>query len=159
MKLNISELTIEKLLKQAKKDNIQKFVVRAVIKQNGEFLLLKRSASEFLGGLIVLPGGAVDLGEDLLHALTREIKEETNLVITKIVDYLGFFDYASSSGKKTRQFNFLVEIKRGNIKLDPCEHSNYFLLNPSDKEFSKLNISEGTKKTLLEAEKILKKKL
>ncbi len=156
MRFGIDELTIKKLLKQAERDGIQKIVVRAVIKQNGEFLLLERSASEFLGGLIVLPGGAVDAGEDILHALTREIKEETNLVITKIINYLGSFDHFSSSGKKTRQFNFLAKAKLGKIKLDPTEHSNYFLVNPSDKEFSKLNISNGTKATLLIAEKILK---
>ena len=156
MKSNVDELTIKKLLEQSKKDNIQKIVARAVIKQNGEFLLLERSASEFLGGLVILPGGAVDVGENLLHTLTREIKEETNLVITTIIDYLGFFDYASSSGKKTRQFNFLVKTKLGKIKVDPSEHSNYFLSNPSDKEFSKLNISKGTKTILATAERKIK---
>ncbi len=148
MKSNISKKTIQKLLEQAKKDNIQKIVVRAVIKNNDKFLLLERALSDFLGGLVVLPGGGVNADENLLQALAREVKEETNLVITDIIAYLGSFDYASSSGKKTRQFNFFIETEPGNIKIDQSEHSNYYLLNSSDENFYKLNISDGTKKIL-----------
>lgn len=152
MKLNIDKAIIKKLLNRAKKDAIQKIVVRAVVEQNSKFLLLKRAVAEFMGGLIVLPGGSVNIGEDPLQALAREVKEETNLTITAIIAYLGSFDYSSSSGKKIRQFNFFVEIRPGDIKIDLNEHSNYYLLNPSDEEFSKLNISDGTKTVLREAE-------
>src|SRR3989344_3852463 len=152
MKSNIDKTIIQKLLNRAKKDGVQKIVARAVIKFNNKFLLLERAASEFLGGLVVLPGGTINTGENLLHALAREVKEETSLVVITVIAYLGSFDYASSSGKKTRQFNFLVETEPGDIKLDPCEHSNYFLLNSSDKKFSKLNISNGTKLILLKVE-------
>jgi hypothetical protein len=69
-------------------------------------------------------------------------------VVIAVIAYLGAFDYVSSSGKKTRQFNFFVETKPGDIKLNPNEHSNYYLLKPSDKEFSKLNISDGIKSVL-----------
>lgn len=153
MKSNIDKAKIQKLLSRAKKDGIQKIVVRSVIKLDNKFLLLKRASSEFLGGLVVLPGGVVNEDEDLLHALAREIKEETNLIITVIIDYVGSFDYASSSGKKVRQFNFFVEAKPGNIKLNPTEHCKYYLLNPLDEELSKLNISAGTKTILSTVEK------
>lgn len=153
MKSNISKALIKRLLDQATKDGIQKIVVRAVIRRDNKFLLLERAPSEFLGGLIVLPGGTVGTNEDLLHALVREVKEETNLLVTCFSAFLGSFDYASSSGKKTRQFNFFVETMPGNIKLDLSEHSSYYLLNPSDRKFDKLNISNGTRKTLLIAEK------
>jgi len=79
------------------------------------------------------------------------VKEETSLTVTVIESYLGSFDYESSSGKKVRQFNFLVETEPGDIRLDPTEHCSYYLLIPSDEEFSKLNISKGTKKVLLTA--------
>ncbi len=154
MKINIDKLIIQELLNQGIKDGIQKIVVRAVIKLDNKFLLLERAPAEFLGGLLVFPGGAVNINEDLLHALAREVKEETNLVVIAVIAYLGSFDYASSSGKKTRQFNFLVETESGDIKLDTSEHLNYFLLNPSDEKFSELNISDGTKLILLKAEKI-----
>ncbi|TSC94808.1 MAG: ADP-ribose pyrophosphatase [Parcubacteria group bacterium Licking1014_1] len=152
MKSNINKTIIQKLLNQATKDGIQKIVVGAVIKRDDKFLLLKRAPFEFMGGLIELPSGTPDAGEDLLHALAREVKEETNLVVTVVIVYLGLFDYVSSSGKKTRQFNFLVKTGSGDIKLNPTEHCNYYLLNPSDKEFSKLNISNGTKAVLSIAE-------
>lgn len=148
MKLNINNATIQRLLKQAKKDGVLKIVVGAAIKLDDKFLLLERAPSEFMAGLVELPSGTVEPGESLLQALTREVKEETNLVVTEIVSFLGSFDYFSSSGKKTRQFNFLVETEPSDIKLDPSEHSSYFLLSPSDEEFLKLNISDGTKTIL-----------
>ncbi|MBI3337107.1 MAG: NUDIX hydrolase [Candidatus Staskawiczbacteria bacterium] len=153
MKSNIVKKTIQRLLKQAKKDRVRKIVVRAVIKRNNKFLLLERALSDFLGGLVILPGGTVDTDEDLLQALVREVKEETNLVITEIISYIGSFDYASSSGKKTRQFNFFIETEPGNIRINQSEHSNYYLLNPSDEEFSKLNISDSTKTILSTVQK------
>lgn len=152
IKSNINNKIIQELVHRAKKDGIRKMVVRAAIRRNNKFLLLERAPSEFLGGLLVLPGGAVDAGEGLLESLAREVKEETNLIINEIAAYLGSFDYSSSSGKKTRQFNFLINTKPGNIKLDSSEHSNYFLLIPSDKEFSRLNISNGTRAVLSAAE-------
>jgi len=148
MKSNINKSIIQELLNYGAKDGVQKIVVRAVIKINNKFLLLERAPSEFLGGLVVLPGGAVNTGEDILHALAREVKEETNLAVIAVIAYLGSFDYVPSSGKKIRQFNFFVETAPGDIKLDQSEHNNYYLLNPSDERFSKLNISDGTKSIL-----------
>jgi len=153
MKSNIDKATIQKLLNRASKNSIQKIVAGAVIKYNNKFLLIERVSCDFMGGLITLPSGSVKLGEDFLHALVREVKEETNLVVIAVVAYLGSFDYSSSSGKKVRQFNFLVEIQPGDIKLDPNEHCKYYLLTPSDKEFFKLNISDGTKTILSMLEK------
>lgn len=43
-------------------------------------------------------------------ALIREVKEETGLDVTAIHDYLGSFDYTSGSGKRSRQFNFAVDV-------------------------------------------------
>lgn len=153
MKSKINKGGIKKLLEQAEKDGIQKIVVRAVVKIDGKFLFLERAPSEFLPGLLVFPGGAVNERENLLCALAREVKEETNLVVNNIGAYLGSFDCASSLGKKMRQFIFFVETKPGDIKLDRSEHSNYYLLNLSDEKFSKLNISNDTKIILSTVEK------
>lgn len=153
MKLNIDNKIIQDLLQQAKENGIQKIVVGAVIKIDDKFLLLERAPHEFMGGLVELPSGTLNAGEDLLQALAREVKEETNLVVKSATTYLGSFDYVSSSGKKSRQFNFLVETETGDIELNPEEHSKYYLLNLSDEEFNKLNISDGAKSVLLTAEK------
>ena len=104
--------------------------------------------SDFMGGLVELPSGTVDAGEDLLPALAREVQEETGLAVNSVLAYLGSFDYTSGSGKKTRQFNFLVETAPGEVKLDPNEHQTYHLVAPSDEAFNTLNISDATKAVL-----------
>jgi ADP-ribose pyrophosphatase YjhB (NUDIX family) len=48
----------------------------------GERVLLVRRRYEPLAGHWSLPGGAVELGETMAAALTREIREETGLEIT-----------------------------------------------------------------------------
>ena len=149
METKIDKKIIKELIDRAKKDDVLKIVAAGVIKLKNKFLLLERAPGEFMAGLVELPSGGLKEGESLLQGLVREIKEETGLTVSTVTAYFGSFDYFSSSGKKTRQFNFLVEAKPGAIKLNPLEHSNYFLSNPSDKKFSKLNISKHTKETLL----------
>lgn len=148
MQSNINNNTIQQLLAEAQKNGVQKLVVGSVIKRDEKFLLLKRVSSDFMGGLVELPSGTVDAGEKLLSALTRETQEETGLEITTVLEYLGSFDYTSGSGKKTRQFNFLVEVALGDVKLSPAEHQGYHFVAPADKEFTTLNISDETKKVL-----------
>jgi 8-oxo-dGTP diphosphatase len=43
-------------------------------------------------------------------ALVREMHEETGLEVSEIGDFLGSFHYTSGSGKKSRQFNFVVSV-------------------------------------------------
>ena len=129
----------------AQKDGVQKLVVGAVIYKNSKFLLLERVPSDSMGGFVGIPSGTVEAGEDLLTALAREVQEETGLIVTSVLKYLGTFDWTSSSGKKTRHFNFFVEVEDGEIKLNPTEHQAYFLVALSDAAFTTLNISDATK--------------
>jgi 8-oxo-dGTP diphosphatase len=55
---------------------------KAVIRKNGRILLLQRSLkSGFDPGRWELPGGKIDPGEDLVEALSREIREEVGLAV------------------------------------------------------------------------------
>ena len=115
----------ENLIRQARLAHVQKIVVGAVILRNQEFLCLKRASSEFMAGLVELPSGNVEENETLYQALKREIYEETGIRITKkdCIDYLGCFDYLSGSGKKARQYNFLVKTLTSRVTIDCNEHA------------------------------------
>jgi len=148
MQSNIDPTIIQELLTDAEKDGVQKLVVGAVICKNNKFLLLERVPSDSMGGFVGIPSGTVEVGEDLLTALAREVQEETGLIVTSVLEYLGSFDWTSSSGKKTRHFNFLVEVEDGEIKLNSTEHQAYYFVEFSGENFTRLNISDETKEVL-----------
>lgn len=105
------ESLLEQLGAEAQHDGVQQLVVGAVVQHNDNVLLLQRPEDDFMGGIFELPSGKVEGGEALDTALIREVKEETGLEVAAIRDYLGSFDYTSGSGKKSRQFNFAVNVK------------------------------------------------
>ncbi len=114
----------QKLIEEAKKQGINRYVVGAVIMKDSKVLLLQRPKDDFMGGIFELPSGKVEDGEDLGTALHREVEEETGLKIKEIKKYLDHFDYESKSGKKTRQFSFVVTMEEPfEIKLE--EHDSY----------------------------------
>ncbi|RJO70672.1 NUDIX domain-containing protein [Nocardia panacis] len=106
----IETTLLKTLTSDAARDHVQQLVVGAVVAHGGKVLLLQRPADDFMGGIWELPSGKVDPGEPLDQALVREVKEETGLDIAGIRKYLGEFDYKSGSGKKSRQFNFTVDV-------------------------------------------------
>ena len=115
---------LEQLTTEATHDGIQQLVVGAVVQHSGSVLLLKRPADDFMGGIFELPSGKVEAGESLDVALIREAKEETGLDVSAIQHYLGSFDYLSGSGKKSRQFNFAVNVAAPE-PVEPTEHDSY----------------------------------
>jgi 8-oxo-dGTP diphosphatase len=132
-----SELTT-----QAKNEQVQRFVVGAIITKDSKYLFLERKKEDFMGGIYELPSGKVEENESLIQALKREVKEETGLDMIDVKKYVSGFDYKSGSGKLTRQFNFIVNVKdTDNILL--TEHERYAWL--SKKEFDKFPITESTK--------------
>lgn len=151
MQIQIDSGIIKQLISTSEKDGIQKQVVGAVIKLDDKFLLLERDQSDFMGGLVELPSGTVDDEEDLVTALAREVEEETGLAVSRVLSYVSEFDYMSGSGKKTRQFNFLVETEPGEIRLEPAEHQAFHLVSVEDEVFNALNISDETRNVLLKA--------
>jgi len=56
--------------------------LKAVIKNNGRYLIVKRAVNDEVGASMwEFPGGKLEFGEDLAEGLKREVKEETNLGI------------------------------------------------------------------------------
>ncbi|WP_280329839.1 NUDIX hydrolase [Nocardia wallacei] len=119
---------LEQLTTDATHDDVQQLVVGAVLQSGDKILLLQRPADDFMGGIWELPSGKVEPGEALDQALIREVKEETGLDVTRIARYLGEFDYQSGSGKKSRQFNFAVDVAAAE-PVELQEHDAYAWTN------------------------------
>ncbi len=144
----IDESLVETLMNNLSNDQIEKVVVGAIIMNDGgQILLLRRSAGDFMGGLVELPSGGVDQGEDIFDALTREITEETGLTVTSVDRYVGHFDYTSGSGKKTRQLNFVVSA-HGEVHVNPDEHDDFLWVSVTDDILKKSNISAETRRII-----------
>ncbi len=79
--------------------------VGAVVVDRGRVLLVRRG-HEPLKGEWSIPGGMVELGEDLLRAVRREIKEETGLRI-KPLAVLEVFDRIVRKRRRVR-FHYVV---------------------------------------------------
>ncbi len=135
--------SFQELLEKARNEGIEKFIVGTAIVKNNDLLIVFRSDDEdFLPGYAEIPGGGVEEGETVIDALRRETTEETGLEIQEILGYIGGFDYLSGSGKKTRQFNFLVKPANYEITLNPAEHSRYVWLPlENDAELAQLHMT------------------
>lgn len=142
----------QKLKEQADKDGIQRFTTGVVATNGNQILLVQRKADDFLGGLWELPGGAVDGGEQILVAALREFKEETGLDARRVIAYLGHFDYASKSGKKTRIFNYLAECDSGQ-PITLSEHQAFAWCEPEQLK----EVTPQVVKIIAEAKKWLHK--
>lgn len=126
MEANLDTITLAKQLQDAAKvDKIDKVLAGAVVLMRNRILIVSRSsADEFLPGYLEIPGGGVNADETILEGLEREVLEETNLKIGKIVRYIGSFNVVSPNGQQFRQFNFLVEPTTDDVRLSE-EHSDH----------------------------------
>lgn len=115
----------ELLIKNGKEEGIVKNVVGAIIlNEKNQVLIMSRKTDDFMVGIDELPSGNMEQGENIYDALIREVKEETNLDVVNVKSYIGSFDYISGSGKKARQYNFVLDVKNTeNIIL--TEHDEY----------------------------------
>lgn len=135
--------TYAQLVHEAEADGIQQIAVGAVIQRDGRVLILRRSADDFVGGIWELPSGKVDPGETLGQSLVREVLEETGLTVTAVSRYLGNFDYRSSGGKRSRQYNFAVDVDKSE-SVELAEHDAYAWADITDD----LPVTEAVKAVL-----------
>lgn len=80
--------------------------VGAVVVRDGKALLIKRG-HEPRKGEWSLPGGIVELGESLLDALRREVREETGLDV-EVGPHIETFDRIHRDPEGRVRFHFLI---------------------------------------------------
>ncbi len=111
-----------------------------VIRDGNKFLILKRSSDSRMPTIWEFPGGKVELNENVVNCLKREVKEETNLDVNNI-SFLGFHDRYDGNMYKII-FGYIVESYAGQIRLseEHREHKWETLL-----EILKMDIGIDTK--------------
>lgn len=117
-------------------------IVTAIIENKGKYLVVKRSNKNMTNkGKWQFPEGKVRFGEDLIKALKREVKEETNLVV-KDASLLGVHSHILKRAHEVfRLFRTIFRCRAvGKIKLSR-EHDEYAWINR--KGLEKLDFANG----------------
>lgn len=138
---------------QAKTDGITHISTGVAILRDGKILMVRRVADDFLGGSYELPGGGVDEGETITDGAIREVKEETGLVVSKIVANFNGFDYSTDKKPHVRQVNFIVEVEPGDILLSH-EHDGHTWADKDN--FNDINMSDSMRKCVTDALELIK---
>ena len=109
-----------------------KVVVTGIVKFEDKILILKRNENmEMHPGKWSFPGGKVIQGEDLINALKREIREETNLEIDDSKTFISDYQFTRPSGISTIGFCFLVNAKNNKVKLSK-EFTDHTWTSPNE---------------------------
>ncbi len=105
-------------------------VVKAVIGQQGKYLIVRRDDNDDIGaGTWEFPGGKIEFGENLEDALLREVKEETGISVS-VVRLLYATTFMTNPQRQVVLMAYLCKPHGDDIKLS-FEHSDYMW---SDKE-------------------------
>ncbi len=114
-----------------------KVVCGALVFKDNKFVLVKEAQSHVYGKWSY-PVGHLELGEDILTATIREVKEETNLDI-KLDGLVGVYEH-NRNGNNAIKFVFKASVIGGNLKYLESEllEAKWF----SFEEFEKLKDEE-----------------
>lgn len=101
-----------------------RLAVKAFIVKKGKLFAMKRASDDVQSpGIWEIPGGRLDLGEDPVLGLMREIREETGMYID-VVYPLSVRHFIRDDGQIITMLIFLCKPKRGGqLKLSD-EHSD-----------------------------------
>ena len=80
--------------------------VSAAIIRDGKVLIVRRARPP-AGGLYTLPGGGVEVGETLIEAVVREIREETALAIEPVA-LVGYREAITRDGDGRIERHFVI---------------------------------------------------
>jgi 8-oxo-dGTP diphosphatase len=113
------------------------FVNRAfVINRQGKFLIIRRSLNDQSNaGEWEIPGGKLDEGQDVTHALEREVFEETGLLVRSTSRVAYYESYIVPTGPyKGLPYLALIgicKLEKGKVVLS-SEHDSFAWVNVSE---------------------------
>lgn len=129
---------------------------------NHKLLLLKRAAHDpAFPNMFAIPGGHVeDSDKDILHALKREVLEETALVVRAVKDQTEPLAWtterptsgngdSAETGPRSVQLTFVCAIEGDVFRVDPMEHSLGVWADEAEAE--KLEMSVGMREVVKNA--------
>lgn len=114
-----------------------------VLNRRGEVLLVK---SHKWRDTLTIPGGHVEVGETLVHALKREIKEEVGLEIFDVRFLMVQEAIFSRQFWKKRHFvffDYVCRCRSEKVEVDGDEIQEFFWLKPADAAKMKLDAYTG----------------
>ena len=121
----------DSIKQKAQEDGVTHFSTGIAVLQDRKLLVVRRAAhDDFLAGEWELPGGSVDAGETIEQGAVRELKEETNLDVEKMIGTFEGFDYSTPKKPRVRQINFKVSVKPNDIVL--TEHDMFKWITASE---------------------------
>lgn len=110
----------------------RKIVVTAILKDQDEYLIVKRSNNDDkFPNMWEFPGGHIENNELLLDGLKRELLEEIGFDYNGIPIIKHYYDEFDDEGYNL-EIDFLIEASKENIKVKLSdEHSDYKWVNSS----------------------------
>lgn len=115
-------------------DPVLRVAAKALIRHNDKFLLLREGAPDGTQiGKYQIPGGMVEPGEEYMHALIREVKEETGLDVTPIKPIMvdGWFPTIEGVKHQIIAVFYLCEASSDKVTLSR-EHDDYVWIKPEE---------------------------
>ncbi len=111
--------------------------VKAIIENNGEILLIRRSEKyrkDNIDGIWDIPGGRINFGEEPIEGLKRELLEETGLEINEVKRILDASTVFKDDETHIVRITYLCTVKNQRLKLSG-EHTESLWVEPKKINF------------------------
>jgi 8-oxo-dGTP diphosphatase len=110
-----------------RKDSYPVLTVDAIVRKNSDEILIEQRGVEPYKGSLAFPGGHVEYGETVEHAVLRELWEECSVVAT-LRSILGVYSDPTRDPRGQRvSVVFIADYKRGTVKAGDDARSVFWM--------------------------------